>query len=226
MGLFSKLFGGNKSSSGPPAEQMPFLKNMWAQSEQVRNQLQQQLQQQNPSQIAQGLAGMGMGNIAGLSNAGAGMAPFAQQGYGGQQMAGLQSMLNNNLFTNMLPQIRDSAQMAGGFGGSGMGLAQGTAMGETNRTLFEGAGSIMQQDLMRQQQAAGQQGQLSLAGNLGALGGLTDMYSLGVNAPLSSLFAPLSMQGGVMQGYNTTSQKGSGGLIPALSGMTSFNFQR
>jgi hypothetical protein len=261
MGLLSKLVGGSKqsSSSGPPTEQMPFLKNMWSNAQNMQNYLTQNMglsggaaggatPQGNspwrggyggsqgsmpsappapgtpggayantggnmpaPYAYANQLSDQGVGNLQSASTA---MNPFAQQGYGGLQMAGLTSLLNNNLQTNMLPGIRDAANMAGGFGGSGMGIAQGQAMGDTNRALFEGAGNIMQTDLQRRQDAAYQGGQL----NLGAAQQLPGMYDLRINQPMNSMFLPLVTQGGINQGYNSSTSSGTtnpgvGGLL-------------
>ena len=225
MNFFNKLFGGGstKSSSGPPAEQLPFLKNMWQAADTLRSQQEGQLAGMNVGGIAGGLAQQGQQYTGTLAQGGQALAPFAQQGFGGQQIAGLQSLLNNNLQRNLLPQISDAAQLSGGFGGGGMGVAQGVALGDTQRALFEGAGGIMQADLMRQQQAAGQMGGQQLAGNQAALSGLGGLYDLQVNQPLQSMFMPLVSQGGINSGYNTSTStnRQTGGVLPAFAGLFS-----
>jgi hypothetical protein len=149
-----------------------------------------------PDRYAQGLFGQGMNNLNGASSA---MNPFAQQGYGGLQMQGLQNQLQQQL-GGAFGQIRDAAQMAGGFGGSGMGIQQNQAIQDAGRTLFQGAGGIMQQDLMRQQQAA----QAGAGFKLDAASQMPGMYNLAVNSPMQSLFMPLAMQYGVNTGFNSS----------------------
>ena len=202
----------SKSSSGPPAEQMPFLKNMWQAADTLRNQQQKQLRAMNPRNVANQLTQQGQGYANTLAQGGQQLAPFAQQGYGGLQMAGLQDQMQQFL-GGAFKQTGDAAQMAGGFGGSGQGIQQNQAIQDAGRTLFQGAGGIMQQDLMRQQQAAGQMGQQQLLGNQAAMGSLGGLYDLQVNAPMQSLFQPLVTQGGINQGYNTSAQRGGSGGI-------------
>ena len=149
-----------------------------------------------PDRYAQGLFGTGMSNLQGASNA---MNPFAQQGYGGLQMAGLQDLIQQNL-GGSFKQISDAGQMAGGFGGSGMGIQQNQAIQDAGRTLFQGAGGIMQQDLLRQQAAA----QAGAGFKLDAASQMPGMYNLAVNSPMQSLFMPLAMQYGVNTGFNSS----------------------
>jgi len=155
-----------------------------------------------PFQVANNLYGGGLQNLQTASTA---MQPYSQSGYAGQQIRGLQDLLQQNLGQSF-GQIRDASQMAGGYGGSGMGIQQNQAIQDANRTLFQGAGDIMQQDLMRQQQAAAQGGAL----NLGAQGQLGGQYNLGINAPLQSMFQPLTLQGNLNQGYNSSQGQNSG----------------
>ena len=150
-----------------------------------------------PDRYAQGLFGTGMSNLQGASNA---MNPFAQQGYGGLQMAGLQDQLQQQL-GGSFKQISDAGQAAGGFGGSGMGIQQNQAIQDAGRTLFQGAGGIMQQDLLRQQAAA----QAGAGFKLDAASQMPGMYDLAVNSPMQSLFMPLAMQYGVNTGFNSSS---------------------
>ena len=213
MGFLSKIFGKpGKTSSGPPAEQMPFLKNMWSNAQNMQGQLSNSLANMNPQGIANGLAQQGQGYANTLAQGGQQLAPFAQQGYGGMQMAGLQDQMQQYL-GGAFKQAGDAAQMAGSFGGTGQGIQQNQAIQDAGRTLFQGAGGIMQQDLMRQQQAAGQMGQQQLLGNQAAMGSLGGLYDLQVNAPMQSLFQPLVTQGGINQGYNTSAQRGGGGGV-------------
>ena len=149
-----------------------------------------------PDRYAQGLFGTGMSNLQGASNA---MNPFTQQGYGGLQMAGLQDQLQQQL-GGSFKQISDAGQAAGGFGGSGMGIQQNQAIQDAGRTLFQGAGGIMQQDLLRQQAAA----QAGAGFKLDAASQMPSMYNLAVNSPMQSLFMPLAMQYGVNTGFNTS----------------------
>ena len=149
-----------------------------------------------PDRYAQGLFGTGMSNLQGASNA---MNPFAQQGYGGLQMAGLQDLIQQNL-GGSFKQISDAGQAAGGFGGSGMGIQQNQAIQDAGRTLFQGAGGIMQQDLLRQQAAA----QAGAGFKLDAASQMPSMYNLAVNSPMQSLFMPLAMQYGVNTGFNSS----------------------
>ena len=216
MGLFSS----SKSRSGPPKSQMPFLKHMWGAAEQMRRNQGQMLNQMNPVGIGAGLAQQGQGYTNTLAQGGQQMAPFAQQGYGALQMAGLQDQLQQQL-GGAFKQAGDAAQMVGGYGGMGQGILQNQAIQDAGRTLFQGAGNIYQQDLMRQQQAAGQMGAQQIAGNQAAFGNLGGMYGLQVDAPMQSLFQPLVTQGGINQGYNTSKTKGGGlgnSLIGGLSG--------
>jgi len=118
-------------------------------------------------------------------------------------MQGLQNQLQQQL-GGAFGQIRDAGQMAGGFGGSGMGIQQNQAIQDAGRTLFQGAGGIMQQDLMRQQQAA----QAGAGFKLDAASQMPGMYNLAVNSPMQSLFMPLAMQYGVNTGFNTSNQVG------------------
>ena len=149
-----------------------------------------------PDRYAQGLFGTGMSNLQGASNA---MNPFVQQGYGGLQMAGLQDQLQQQL-GGSFKQISDAGQMAGGFGGSGMGIQQNQAIQDAGRTLFQGAGEIMQQDLLRRQAAA----QAGAGFKLDAASQMPGMYNLAVNSPMQSLFMPLAMQYGVNTGFNSS----------------------
>jgi len=213
MGLLSKIFGKpGKTSSGPPAEQMPFLKNMWQNAQNMTQNQTALMQASNPQNFANQLTQQGQGYANTLAQGGQQLAPFAQQGYGGLQMAGLQDQMQQFL-GGAFKQTGDAAQMAGGFGGSGQGIQQNQAIQDAGRTLFQGAGNIYQQDLMRQQQAAGQMGQQQLLGNQAAMGSLGGLYDLQVNAPQQSLFQPLVTQAGINQGYNTSAQRGGGGGV-------------
>ena len=220
MSLKSFIFGKpGKTSSGPPAEQMPFLKNMWSNAQNMQGQLSNSLANMNPQGIANGLAQQGQGYANTLAQGGQQLAPFAQQGYGGMQMAGLQDQMQQYL-GGAFKQTGDAAQMAGGFGGSGQGIQQNQAIQDAGRTLFQGAGGIMQQDLLRQQQAAGQMGQQQLMGNQAAMQGMSGLYDLQVNAPMQSLFQPLVTQSGINQGYQTGS--GTGGSQGLFGQLTNF----
>jgi len=209
----------SKSTSGPPAEQMPFLKNMWQAADTMRTHQTALMQASNPQNFANQLAQQGQGYANTLAQGGQQLAPFAQQGYGGLQMAGLQDQMQQFL-GGAFKQTGDAAQMAGGFGGSGQGIQQNQAIQDAGRTLFQGAGNIYQQDLMRQQQAAQQMGQQQLLGNQAAMGSLGGLYDLQVNQPMASLFQPLVTQGGINQGYQTSS--GTGGSQGLFGQLTNF----
>jgi hypothetical protein len=52
-----------------------------------------------------------------------------------QAQQGITDQVTKNLTTNILPSIRSGAQAVGGFGGSRQGIAEGTAIGNTNQGL-------------------------------------------------------------------------------------------
>jgi len=204
MGLFNKIFGGgSKTSSGPPAAQMPFLQHMWQGADTLAKQQMQQMGNQ-PVQQGQNLMQQGLGY--GQQAAGA-MQPFSGQGYGQMQMAGLQDQMQQYL-GGAFKQAGDAAQMAGGFGGTGQSLLQQGAIQDAGRTLFQGAGNIMQQDLMRQQQAAQGYGAAQFQGQQQ----LGSTYDQMFNQPMATMWQPLMNQNSLMQGYqhnNSTSRSGS-----------------
>jgi len=63
-------------------------------------------------------------------------------------------------------------------------------------------------------------GQQQLLGNQAAMGSLGGLYDLQVNQPMASLFQPLVTQGGINQGYQTSSGTGgSGGIFGQVSNL-------
>ena len=115
MSLKSFIFGKpSKSSSGPPAEQMPFLKNMWQNAQNMATTQSSNLANMNPQGIANQLTQQGQGYANTLAQGGQQLAPFAQQGYGGLQMAGLQDQMQQFL-GGAFKQTGDSLWLQGFF---------------------------------------------------------------------------------------------------------------
>lgn len=78
--------------------------------------------------------------------------------------------------------IDSTANLFGGFGGGRNQVERGAATGTAGALFGQQVGDIFQQDLLRRQSAAGQQGQLNLAGLLGGgqlgLQGLSQGFDL------------------------------------------------
>jgi hypothetical protein len=83
-------------------------------------------------------------------------APRLQQGYTpspylSAQIGGLQGQFQQNLQRNTLPAIRSSAIMAGGYGGSKQGIAEGIAAGDAATGFQNAATGLLANDYEAQQ---------------------------------------------------------------------------
>jgi hypothetical protein len=79
-----------------------------------------------------------------------------------QMATGIKNTVNDNLTQNVLPGIGSDAMMAGGYGGSRQGIAQGLAIGQSNKYLGDSLANLYggQQSQANQLQAQ-MTGQLS-----------------------------------------------------------------
>jgi hypothetical protein len=138
------------------------------------------------------------------------------------QADAITNQVNRNLQNNILPGINSSAMMAGGFGGSRQGIAQGLAIGQTNQDLSNSLAGLygnayqfdqgiaaqkaMQQaQLEAQQQIASMQNQTTRDLGFGNLGlGYTqanqNFYTAQRGQDLSQLGLGLQMFGQGQQG--------------------------
>jgi len=204
MGWLTDLFGGSEQSSSQQIapQQLPYLQNLWRGAQGALPGITSQMgQYQN-----QGNQFLGT-----LGQAGQQLSPFIGEGYGQQQITGLQNLLNRNLSENLLPQISQSANAAGQLGGSRQGVAQGIAMRGTQEALYNGAGGFLQQDLARRQAAAGQQAGIQSGAALGGISALPGVMNLGLSpyAALAGIIGPPTVLG---QGQ----QQSTGGILPGL----------
>ena len=131
------------------------------------------------------LSSQGRGFLGELgAGAGSRLTPFSQDnGFAGVQIQSLSDILNRNLSLN-LNQIGQQSAINNTFGGGRQGVAEGTAIGDTQLALGAGASDILQGDLQRRQQAAfGQSGlqAQSALGGLSQLGGLFNLSQAGFN---------------------------------------------
>lgn len=144
---------------------------------------------------------------------------------------------NRNLTTGVLPALADSAIIGGAYGGTGYGVSQGLAAGESQRAVSDALTGMYGQNYQLErdrQMGAGslldQANQLSLAPGT-VLGGLGDMQQgweqAGLDAAISAPWNGLDRYAallGLGQGYgtNTTTQTtpGKSGFGSFLSGAT------
>ena len=219
MGLTATLLGGNTGADGIPSGR---FRDLFNQSGPLASNISQQLSGFAPG-LGTNLANQGQQFLGQLPNSGASLLPFMQPGFGAAQIGGLASILNQNFQEQISPFIKSQAVGAGQLGGSRQvqELLQQAEL-NVNRPLVQQAGNILQSDLFRRQQAAGQFGQQQLAGNLGGLQSLQaplNVAMAGFNAPLS----PLATQAGLLASMPQRQQM-TGGLLPAVSDLASFNF--
>ena len=228
MGFFDdlsqRLFGGTQSGGGQQVDpsQQQFLDLLRRQASTTFNQQQQGAQQQGFASAGQ-LGGLGQGFLGQLGQAGQGidsfqpgneLTGFSGQGFVDNQIESLTDVLNRNLSFN-LQGINQQAAATNTFGGGRQGVAAGTAIGDTQLALGAGTSNILQQDLLRRQQAAGQQfqgglfagqsnqqaqiagagiGAQSALGGLGQLGGQFNLSQAGFN----NAFQPLANFGNII----------------------------
>ena len=95
----------------------------------------------------------------------------------------LTSQVTNNLQRNVLPGINRGAIAAGGFGGSRQGIAQGIAIGDTNRGLSNSLANMYGQayegDANRSNSMAMQSAQIGSNERISAQNDATQRYGLG-----------------------------------------------
>jgi hypothetical protein len=120
-----------------------------------------------------------------MDNLGFGSNPYVQK-----QADAITNQFSNNLTRNVLPQIGSDAQMAGGYGGSRQGVAQGNAVQGSAQALGNSLSSLygnaygMDQNFYSQQRAQDQNGAALGAnmfgqGNAGYLSQGQGLYGLG-----------------------------------------------
>ena len=212
----ASLFGGSQLQT----PNQPFWNSLFSGGNQLMGQQQQGLQGLMP--LGQNLSQQGMGFLGQLGQAGQQLAPFANQGYGQQQIAGLTDILNQNLMQNILPGIQSMAGMAGQMGSGRQGVLQGQAIGDLNRTLFQGAGDILQQDLLRQQNAAAQMGQQQIGGAIGGLSQLQSPFQAAFS-PFAAQWSPFQAMSGMLS-QQQTPQTAQGSIIGSLMPNIGFQF--
>jgi hypothetical protein len=105
-----------------------------------------------------------------MTGLGMGVQPFNSQWYD-QLSQSLWNQGNRNLTENVLPQINTGAQLAGQYGGSRQGQAQGLAMDRMNQSVFNALAPAYAQGYENSQNRGVQSGQAAMQGLLG-LGGL------------------------------------------------------
>lgn len=101
--------------------------------------------------------------------AGSALAPFTGQGNLAPQIAGAGNAIDFFLQRQLSGAggIDQQANQFGQFGGGRNQVERGAAIGTAGAAFGQQVGDIFQQDLLRRQQAAGQQGQQQLGGLLG-----------------------------------------------------------
>ena len=200
MGLFSS----GSSPSFVEKGQEPFLQYL---REQAGDQYREHGKSQAYAghQLANRLTDQGYGF---LDTLGAG----ANQQVADSQIESLTDILNRNLSMN-LGMIGGNASVGNTFGGGRQGVMEGTAIGDTQLALASGVSDIY-----------ANQNQNNLLGATAGLGALQGQFGLGMSGfanqqqPLGN-FANMVGQPTVLSGGSQT------GLIPALAGMATFNFE-
>ena len=228
MGFFDtlsqQLHGGGSQQQQQFVDpgQAPFLQALRQQGQSTLNQFGGQQQASGFASAGQ-LGGLGQGFLGQLGQAGQGidsfqpgneLTGFSGQGFVDNQIESLTDVLNRNLSFN-LQGINQQAAATNTFGGGRQGVAAGTAIGDTQLALGAGTSNILQQDLLRRQQAAGQQfqgglfagqanqqaqiagagiGAQSALGGLGQLGGQFNLSQAGFN----NAFQPLANFGNII----------------------------
>ena len=157
-----------------------------------------------------------------MDNLGFGSNPYIQK-----QAAALQNLSNQNLSQNVMPAIGSAAQMAGGYGGSRHGVAQGVAAGNAQTGLDAATSNLysnaygQDQNFYTQQRGQDQNGaqigaNIYSMGNAGNLGLGAGQYGLGQqyqNAPLGAVqnySNTISPYSGLGSAQTDTRQQGGG----------------
>lgn len=234
MGFFQDLFGGSEQQSQSTSQQQvasfqqPFLQQQFGAAQQLAQQQAGPIGQQ-AFPLAEQLSGQGQQLLSGLGQgAGQQLNQFISpdSGFADQQIGALGQLLQRNL-SQSLGQVSQQAVGSGGFGGSRQGLAQGTAIGDTQLAFGAGAADILQGDVQRRQAAATSQAGLQAGSALGGLESLQGLFNLGLSG-FGAQFAPLQAAAGIIggpiiegQSQSTGSGTSSGGVIPGLSGLFS-----
>lgn len=117
------------------------------------------------------------------------------------QLDTLQARMGTLFREELNPAITSRAVAGGQLGGGRQGVAQGLAIGKTQREFAAGAADILARDQASRDQAAAQlmAGRTAAAGvGLNALPGLAQVAQAGLNAPLSPYSTLASILGGPM----------------------------
>lgn len=193
----SGSFGGSQSSSSSSQFlsplQAPFLQQLFQGAQQVQQQQQPQI-----SGVAQGLAGqLGQQGQGFLDTLGGNqfteqLGQFAQQGnpFVQQQISNFGQDIGQNLGQNILPQIRSGGIATGQPGGSRAGIAEGLALQGAQRAFGQGVTDLRSNAFNQQVGAAQAGGQLAQGGAAAGLGGIGELFNLGLGG-FQAEFAPL-----------------------------------
>ena len=117
------------------------------------------------------------------------------------QLAAYSGEVQKNLERNLLPSIQGGAGMAGQMGGSRQGVAEGLAIGDSNRQITDMASNLYNADMNRMGQA------MSQAPSLGTFGQQIPWYAM--NQYSGILGDPTVLQGAA--GSESSSSSSSSG---------------
>ena len=173
-GSSSSSSNSQSSSFRDPAfvwgEQAPWLEGLYSQAGQLAQNFQGNMGQ------AQGVYDQAMGGFNRLMNPGVNP---QLQAYSGE--------VQRNLERNLLPAIQGQAGQFGQMGGSRQGIAEGLAVGDSNRQITDMAANLYNADMNRMGQA------MSQAPSLGTFGQQIPWYAM--NQYSGILGDPTVMQG-------------------------------
>ena len=214
MALMQDLFGGGESQ----VFGAPFFEQNFGRGGRLAQQQLPQVQQ-IAQPLAQQLGGQGQTLLNQIQGSADLLTPFADPGYGQQQLAGLTSLVNQNFSENILPSIKRSALGSGQLGGSMQtDLLLRGARDAVNTPLFQQGGNILQAERALSQSAAQGVGQLQNVGGVGGLSQLGNLFNLQAVLPFAAEFGPLQQMAGLL-GNPVTTQSSQGGIIPGLAGL-------
>jgi hypothetical protein len=152
----SSQFGTNTSyGSALNLGQEQQFQNLWAQAGAMNNSGAQQGLGYNAYNQAQGLNQAGANALGGANMAGAFGTLNRLQNPGMDPMMGAYAQQVGQQFNEqIMPQLRGDAMVAGGFGGSRAGIAQGVAAGQAQRNIQNFGAQLYGQNQDRAMQAA------------------------------------------------------------------------
>ncbi len=122
------------------------------------------------------------------------------------QLEAYQNQVGQNFKENILPGIGDQAAMAGGYGGSRQGVAQGVAAGRANQQVTDMAANLYNQDQNRMMQGIGMAPGIANAG----MSPYQSLAGILGNANILGSSNTLSQAGDYNKGWQGSQQRSGG----------------